>query len=177
MHAHPAPSPWVERFAGLVAPGATVLDVAAGSGRHARFFLQRGHLVTALDRDASALRLLPGAEVVEADIENGPWPLAGRTFGAVVVTNYLWRERFADILGSVAPGGILLWDTFMDGQQHIGRPRNPDFLLRHGELAQVVADAGLTMFCFDEGLLTDGPGAVPAFRQRVCAQRPGEPGR
>lgn len=165
-------SPWVARFADLAAVGTSVLDVAAGGGRHTRFFLDRGHAVTALDRDATALRAITGALVVEADIETGPWPLAGRTFGVVVVTNYLWRPRYADILGAVAPGGLLLWETFMDGQQHVGRPRNPDFLLQPGELAQVAGEAGLTVLCFEQGLLQDDPAGTAAWRQRVCARRP-----
>jgi len=168
----PQVSPWVARFADLAAAGTSVLDVAAGGGRHTRFFLDRGHAVTALDRDATALRAIAGAAVVEADIEAGPWPLAGRTFGVVVVTNYLWRPRYADILGAVAPGGLLVWETFMAGQQHIGRPRNPDFLLQTGELAQVAGDAGLTVLCFEQGLLQDDPAGAAAWRQRVCARRP-----
>lgn len=171
MGCAPAVSPWVARFADLAAQGTTVLDVAAGSGRHTRHLLDRGHAVTALDREVSVLRTIAGAEVVEADIEAGPWPLAGRSFGFVVVTNYLWRPRYADILASVAPGGLLVWETFMDGQQHLGRPRNPDFLLQPGELAHVADGHGLTVLCFEQGLLQDDPASPPAWRQRVCARR------
>lgn len=172
MGCAPAVSPWVARFADLAARGSTVLDVAAGAGRHTQLFLDRGHVVTAVDRDATALRTIAGAVVVEADIESGPWPLAGRSFDLVVVTNYLWRPRYPDILGALAPGGVLLWETFMDGQQHLGRPRNPDFLLQPGELAAVAQEAGLTVLCFEQGLLQDDPAAPAAWRQRVCARGP-----
>ena len=103
MHGTESPSPWVTRFAHLVPPGGTVLDLACGRGRHMRFFAQRGHRVTGVDRDGDALATLQGVgETLQADIENGPWPLAGRTFDAVVVTNYLWRALYAQILASVA---------------------------------------------------------------------------
>ena len=90
-HAALAPSPWVARWSPLVPAGARVLDVACGSGRHVRWFAQRGAQVTALDRDAAALEPLRGiaADVVVADIEAHPWPLAGRRFDAVICTNYL----------------------------------------------------------------------------------------
>ena len=130
-----APSAWVRRWSHLVPEGASVLDVACGSGRHVRWFAGRGHPVTALDRDALALQPLHGlAEVVVADIEAGPWPLTARRFGVVLVTNYLWRALLPCLLDSVREGGLLIYETFAQGQQTLGRPANPDFLLQPGEL-------------------------------------------
>jgi SAM-dependent methyltransferase len=133
------PSPWVAQWAGLIAADATVLDVAAGGGRHSRFFAQRGHKVTAVDRDVSALAAEPNVEIVQADLEDGsPWPLPGRSFGAVVVTNYLHRPLFAALLDALMPGGVLLYETFMEGNERFGRPSNPEFLLKDGELLEIV---------------------------------------
>jgi SAM-dependent methyltransferase len=159
-----APSPWVQRWAHLVPPGARVLDVACGGGRHVRWFAARGHAVTGVDRDAATTEGLRGvAEVVVADIEAGPWPFAGRTFGAVIVTNYLWRPLLPAIVSAVAPGGALLYETFTQGQQDVGKPSRPDFLLQPGELLQ--ACAGLHTVAYEDGFL-DGP---PRFVQRICA--------
>ena len=109
MHGSEDVSPWVERWAHLVPPGGAVLDVACGRGRHTRFFAQRGCQVTAVDSDEQAIKSIEGiAEAVHADIENGPWPFAGRTFGCVVVTNYLWRPLLPAIVAAVAPGGVLI---------------------------------------------------------------------
>ena len=108
MHGTLAPSPWIVRWTHLVPAGGDVLDLACGGGRHVRWFAERGHAVTAVDRDGAALDTLAGiARTVEADIESGPWPLAGRQFAAVIVTNYLWRPLFGQIAACVAPGGVL----------------------------------------------------------------------
>src|SRR4051812_37435300 len=110
------PSAWVQRFAPLVAQGGPVLDLACGSGRHARFFLSRGHPVTALDRDVAAvqdLKVNPKVEVLASDLEGGaPWPLAGRSFACILVVNYLYRPIFPAIAAALAPGGLLLYETF-----------------------------------------------------------------
>ena len=144
MHGGLVVSTWVRRWSHLVAPGSTVLDVACGGGRHLRWFVQRGCRVTGVDRDAAALAALAetGAELIAADIEAGPWPFTGRGFDAVVVTNYLWRERMPDLLASLAPNGVLLYETFAAGNETVGKPSNPQFLLRPGELTSVelVAD-------------------------------------
>ena len=133
------PSPWVVQWAGLIAPGAAVLDVAAGGGRHSRFLAGRGHKVTAVDRDISAIAADPDIESIQADLEDGsPWPLAGRRFGAIVVTNYLHRPLFPRLIDSLEAGGVLLYETFMEGNERFGRPTNPDFLLKEGELLDVV---------------------------------------
>ena len=165
------PSPWIARFAPLVGPGAAVLDLACGGGRHARLFLERGHPVTAVDVDVSGLadlRQHPQLEVVRADLEDGsPWPLPGRRFGAVVVTNYLWRPLFPPILASLDQGGVLLYDTFARGNEAYGRPANPDFLLEPGELIEVVRDR-LQIVAYEHGY-TERP--RPAVKQRLCAVR------
>lgn len=167
MHAPaPAVSPWVARWSHLVPPGAAVLDVACGPGRHVRWFAERGCRVTALDRDAAALEPLRGvAEVVVADIEAGPWPLAGRRFDAVLVTNYLWRPQLPAIVASVAVGGVLLYETFAIGNERFGKPSNPAFLLAPGEL--LATAAALRVVAYEDGFL----GAPDRLVQRICALR------
>lgn len=141
MHAVDLPSPWVVRFAHLVAPGARVLDVACGAGRHAKLFAQRGATVDAVDRDlacATAFSGATGVTFLAADIEEGSWPYAGRRFDAVIVTNYLHRPLFSALFQALAPGGVLLYETFMVGNERFGHPSNPEFLLKDGELLDIV---------------------------------------
>lgn len=170
-HPHPlAPSPWVMRFLPLVTAGGTVLDFACGGGRHARLFAGRGFRVEAVDRDVEALaslREVPGVDVREADLEEAPWPLAGRSFDGVVVTNYLFRPRFDDLLGCVGPGGVLIYETFMLGNERFGRPANPEFLLRPGELLERLGKS-FTIVAFEQGIV-ERPRAAAV--QRVCAAR------
>ena len=163
------PSPWIAAWAGLVAPGATVLDLAAGKGRHTSFFAGRGHRVTAVDRDVSALAASDTVEPIAADLEDGsPWPLADRRFGGVVVTNYLHRPLFPLLVAAVAPGGVLLYETFMVGQERLGRPRRPEFLLHDGELLERVR-GHLSVIAYEAGPLGAPPRAVV---QRIAARRP-----
>ncbi|MDP2248792.1 MAG: class I SAM-dependent methyltransferase, partial [Hydrogenophaga sp.] len=118
MHGTEAPSAWVQRWAQLVEPGGSVLDVACGQGRHLKWFAQRGHPVTGVDRSTEAIEAVkPFGRAVLADIENGPWPFEGETFDAVVVTNYLWRALLPVITRSVAPGGVLIYETFAMGNE------------------------------------------------------------
>jgi SAM-dependent methyltransferase len=155
------PSEWVVRWAPSVARG-PVLDLACGSGRHARFFKGLGFEVTAVDRDAVDL---DGIRFVKADLENGsPWPLGEQRFGAIVVTNYLHRPLFARIREALAEGGVLIYETFMAGNERFGRPSNPEFLLKPGELRE--AFAGLKELGFEEGEV-ERP--KPAMVQRICA--------
>jgi len=161
-----APSAWVRRWSHLVPTGAPVLDVACGAGRHLRWFQGRGHAVTGIDRDPHAARAASSVgEAIEADIENGPWPLPGRQFGGVVVTNYLWRPLLPTIVQSVAPGGVLLYETFASGNETVGRPARLDFLLQPGEL--LGACAGLRVVAYEDGFL-DSPAR---FVQRIAAVR------
>jgi SAM-dependent methyltransferase len=166
VHGTEAPSPWIARWSHLLPAAGAVLDVACGRGRHLRWFAQRGHPVTGVDRDADALATLDGVgETVLADIENGPWPLAGRRFAGVVVTNYLWRPLLPQLLAAVAPAGVLLYETFAQGNESVGRPSRPDFLLAPGELLR--ACAGLRVVAYEDGFL-DAP---PRFVQRIAAVR------
>ena len=166
-HGTEAPSPWVQRWSHLVPAGGAVLDVACGQGRHLRWFASRGHPVTGVDRSPDAIAAVATVgEAVLADIENGPWPFAGREFAAVVVTNYLWRPLLPTLLASVAPGGVLIYETFAAGNETVGKPSRPDFLLQPGELLR--ACDGLRVIGYEDGFI-DAP---PRFVQRIAAQRP-----
>ncbi len=166
MHGTESPSLWVQRWSHLVPAGGTVLDVACGQGRHLRWFAGRGHAVTGVDRDPTAVAAATGAgRVVQADIENGPWPFEGQRFDAVVVTNYLWRALLPVIVDSVAEGGLLIYETFATGNESVGRPSRPDFLLRPGELLQ--ACASLHVVAYENGFC-DHP---ERFVQRIAALR------
>jgi SAM-dependent methyltransferase len=161
-----APSPWIVRWAGAVAKRGTVLDVACGSGRHARYLAGLGLRVTAVDRDRDAVASLQDvAEGLVSDLEQAPWPFTGRRFDAVVVTNYLWRALMPRLLASVSAGGLLLYETFAVGQEKLGRPSNPDFLLRPEEL--LAAARGLHILAYEDGSL----GAPTRRVQRLAAWR------
>lgn len=170
MHGTQDPSAWVRRWSPLVPPGGTVLDVACGHGRHLRWFAERGHPVAGVDRDPAALASVAGlGRVVQADIEGGPWPFAGETFDAVVVTHYLWRPLWPALLGSLAEGGVLIYETFAEGNETVGKPSRPDFLLRPGELLEVCR--GLRVVAYEDGFLAQ----PDRFLQRIAAvrERPG----
>jgi SAM-dependent methyltransferase len=174
MHDKPTPSPWLQRWAHLLPAGGRVLDLACGRGRHLRWLAGRGHRVTGVDRDAAALAVsadlvrTAGATLVEADIENGPWPCSGQHFDAVVVTNYLWRPLWPALLDTLAPGGVLVYETFAAGNETVGKPSRPDFLLQRGELLARCAD--LRIVAFEDGCLDD----PLRFVQRVVAVRPAQ---
>ena len=163
------PSRWVQRWTHLVAPGGAVLDVASGAGRHARWFAGHGHPVSALDRDAAALAAMrdePRITTLVADLEGAPWPLPeDAKFAVVVVTNYLHRPLFPHLLAALAPGGVLIYETFAHGNQTVGKPSNPAFLLAPGELLEVVRPR-LRVVAFQDGFLAQ---PRPAYVQRICA--------
>jgi SAM-dependent methyltransferase len=164
------PSQWIVRWADRIPAGGRVLDVACGSGRHARFFAARGHPVEAVDRDTGAVgRLtgLPGITSRCADLEGGPWPYEGRQFAGIVVANYLHRPLLPHLLAAVAPGGVLIYETFAAGNERFGRPSNPDFLLKPGELLELVR--GRLQVIAYEALEISQP--RPAVVQRICATR------
>jgi SAM-dependent methyltransferase len=173
MTAHNAlqPSEWVQRWSHLVRPHARVLDVACGAGRHMQWFAAMGHHTTGVDRSDEALATAGQfGRVVCADIEAGAWPFtsAGQilTFDVVVVTNYLWRPLLPTLLQSLAPGGLLLYETFAVGNESVGKPSRPDFLLQAGELLQHCR--GLRVLAFEDGFL-DTPAR---FVQRIAAIQP-----
>jgi SAM-dependent methyltransferase len=166
MHDTQEPSAWIERWAHLVPVAGAVLDVACGQGRHMRYFAARGHRVIGVDRDPGAIAQAQGVgEALLADIENGPWPFAGRLFDGVIVTNYLWRPLVPAILDSVAPGGTLIYETFAAGNQTVGKPSRPDFLLEPGELLR--ACQALRVVAYEDGFLS----SPDRFVQRVAAVR------
>lgn len=165
------PSPWVVRHAQSIPARGKVLDLACGSGRHARFLAGLGYPVLAVDRDAEALAGLSAIEGIttrQLDLEGEEWPLAGQVFDGIVVTNYLWRPRLPDVLALLAPGGVLIYETFMVGNAAYGKPSNPDFLLQAGELRQLAAAAGLREVDYAEGYVAS---PKPAMRQAICAIR------
>ncbi len=165
------PSPWVLRWACLLSTGGPVLDVACGSGRHLRHFLQLGHTVTGIDRDISRVADLQGragVEIIAADLEDGsPWPLPGQRFAGIVVTNYLHRPLFPVLIAALQPGGVLLYETFAIGNEKYGKPSNPDFLLRPGELLERTRGA-LHVVAY-EAVEEENPRRVV---QRIAAVRP-----
>jgi SAM-dependent methyltransferase len=160
VHESLDPSPWVVRWAPLVTRG-PVLDLASGSGRHAKFFAARGLEVVAADREGQSI---PGVRFVKADLEDGsPWPFAGQRFGGIVVTNYLHRPLLPILRDALDAGGVLIYETFMVGHERFGKPSNPNFLLKPGELLQ--AFGALTVAAFEQG--TTGN----AVKQRICVIR------
>ena len=174
------PSPWVERFAPLVRDGGPVLDLACGGGRHLRLFHRLGHPVVGLDRDLGGVADLEGSvgvTLVQADLETGdsagrlgPLPIDDR-FAGIVVTNYLHRPLLPAILAALEPGGVLIYETFADGNARFGRPSSPDFLLRRGELLEAVRGT-LQVVAFEQGEVSV---PKPAVVQRICAAAGDDP--
>ena len=162
------PSAWVARWADRVPAGGRVLDLACGTGRHARYFAARGHPVEAVDRDPAMLARLdgvPGVTTRCADLEGGPWPYEGGRFAGIVVTHYLHRPLFPRLLAALAPEGALIYETFAAGNERYGRPSNPAFLLKPGELLEVVRSR-LRVIAYEDLSVSE---PKPAVIQRICA--------
>jgi len=163
------PAEWFCRFQPLIKAGGSILDVAAGGGRHVRYFGDAGYVVTALDRNIEPLRPFAtshGAEIIEADLETeAPWPLSGRTFDCVVVSNYLYRPLFDNLLSALNPGGVLLYETFALGNEVYSRPRNPDHLLHSGELLKLV-EGRLQVIAYQHGIIEGDK--CPGVKQMIC---------
>lgn len=172
-HSTPQPSPWVIRFSHLAL--GTLLDVACGSGRHTRHFAERGLSITAVDRDISRMGSLcdrPNVTALEVDLESEtPWRPSPQSFDAIVVTNYLWRPLLSDLITSLKPGGVLIYETFALGNEVFGKPSNVDFLLRPGELLDAVRPV-LNVVSYEHSIIDDPHHAVV---QRICAIRDNAP--
>lgn len=173
-------STWLHRWSAIVPRRGNALDLAAGGGRHSLWLAGLGLRVIAIDKDAAAMAALAGQAGIFpeiADLEGADWPLQGRIFDVVVVTNYLWRPHLPDLIANVARGGVLLYETFRRGQERFGRPSNPAFLLEPGELLAVVQPQ-LTVIAFEDGVVRGahshvGMGNAGARAvQRIAAIRP-----
>ena len=167
-------SPWVRRFAPLIPAGGRVLDLACGGGRHTRYLAGRGHPVEAVDRNEAALAALaqenlPGLTTRCADLEGGPWPYNGISFAGIVVTNFLWRPLMPNLMNCLDKGGVLIYETFMVGNEQFGKPANPTYLLRKDELRFIVREH-LDIIAFEQGEVTQ---PRPSVIQRICATRLG----
>lgn len=167
------PSPWIVRHASLLPADGPILDLAAGSGRHTRFFSELGRSVLAVDREIGGLadlQMTSGIEVLALDLETAQgWPLPGRQFAAIVVTNYLHRPLLPFLGGALLPGGVLLYETFAVGNERFGKPSNPAFLLQPGELLRVAQPAGLTVVAYEHGEVAT---PRPAVIQHIAAKKP-----
>ena len=168
LHGLNAASEWVQRYAALIRPSGTVLDVACGAGRHMKLLSELGLNCLGVDQSEQALELAQTyGRVLCADIENEPWPLPGQHFDAVVVTNYLWRPLLQTLVQSLADGGILIYETFANGQETVGKPSRPDFLLRPGELLDLAREHGLSVVAYEDVWLENPRRRV----QRLTAKR------
>lgn len=155
------------RWMPLVRPGGEVLDLACGAGRHSVALARLGFEVSAVDRDTSLFADPPsGVTLLQADLEGGPWPYPGTRFDGIFVTNYLHRPLLPVLVGSLEPGGVLVYETFARGNERFGKPSNPAFLLAPGELLEAVA--GRLRVLAYEDLVVDSP--RPAAVQRICAR-------
>lgn len=171
------PSAWVQRFAAVI-PAGEVLDLACGSGRHSRLFAALGHSVLAVDRNAESLALAAGNGIttlqhdLEVADESARWPFAPGRFAGIVVTHYLFRPLLSFLADSLTPNGVLIYETFAEGNAQFGKPSNPDFLLAHGELSMLAQATKLHVLAYEDGYVET---PKPAMVQRLCAIKRGAP--
>jgi len=162
------PSAWVRQWMDWIQPGGGVLDLACGSGRHARLLARMGFEVDAVDRDIALFAdPPPGVKLMQADLESGPWPYEGRRFAGIVVTNYLHRPLLPILVDSLEPQGMLLYETFARGNERFGKPSNPAFLLEPGELLEAVRGR-LRVVAYEDRVVAE---PRPAAIQRIAARR------
>lgn len=161
-------SAWLRRFSPIIPKTGLVLDLACGSGRHSLYLAQAGHQVLAVDRDVSALSTLrvPAVEIKTLDLEGGVWPLGGREFAGIVVSNYLYRPYLDLLPRMLSDGGVLIYETFALGNAEFGKPSNPNFLLNPGELLALAARHGLKVLAYED-IYVNLP--KQAMIQRICA--------
>ncbi|OYY19421.1 MAG: SAM-dependent methyltransferase [Polynucleobacter sp. 24-46-87] len=161
-------SPWVRRFALTIPRHGLVLDLACGAGRHTALLASLGHQILAVDQDISMVELLKSDSIQtqELDLEGSDWPLLNQQFSAIVVTNYLYRPYLDELPKILAEGGVLIYETFADGNAEFGKPSNPNFLLKPGELLALAQRSGLKVIVYED-IYLDQP--KPAMVQRICA--------
>ena len=166
-----SPEEWVKKHIHLIPEKSTVADIACGKGRHTRLLLRRGFFVVAFDKDVSGLRDIPptpNLRVVEVDLEADNECLKHpKEFSAIIVVNYLHRPLFDNLIHALKPGGILIYQTFMVGNERYGRPHNTDYLLKENELSTRL-EAEFRIIEFDQGYI-EYP--KPAVIQKICATK------
>lgn len=171
-HSSLKPSPWVTRFIPLIPHGGEILDLACGSGRHTRYLLNSGHKVTALDKDVSKVIMLTSNSnfsLSQWDLETkDPWPFPDKSFSGIIVTNYLYRPLFHNLINALDENGVLIYETFSIGNEYYGHPINPDFLLNNNELFELCKNK-LTVVAFEQGIVLRQ--TAPKVIQRICAQK------
>jgi SAM-dependent methyltransferase len=161
-------SPWVRRFAPVIPKGGLILDLACGAGRHTVLLASLGHQILAVDRDISMMETLKSAliQTLKLDLEDSEWPLLKQEFSAIVVTNYLYRPFLDELPKMLCEGGVLIYETFAEGNAQFGKPSNPNFLLKPGELLALAQRSGLKVIAYED-ICLDQP--KPAMVQRICA--------
>ena len=165
-----APSQWIVRFASLIKSQGVVLDLACGSGRHAKWLAQQGYQVHALDRDAIAtanMQSIDGISITTLDLETTEPPTFEHSYDGIIVSRYLHRPLMTTLATILKPGGILIYETFMRGNERFGQPSNPNFLLMPDELLNTYSPL-LKVIDFEQGEISE---PKPAMLQRICAQK------
>ena len=165
-------SPWVRRFASQIPQGGMVLDLACGGGRHARLLADLGYSVLAVDQDISAIKTLQNPRISSRalDLETDQWPLELESFSGIVVTNYLFRPHLDRLPEMLVSGGVLIYETFAQGNADFGKPSNPNFLLKTGELLALAARHSLKVLAYEDIYVGE---PKPAMVQRLCALKAG----
>ncbi len=170
------PSPWVRRFTRFIPKPGVVLDLACGSGRHSHFLASLDYSILAVDQDVSLLAVCADEQITpkQFDLELDTWPLAGSLFDGIVVTNYLYRPHLDQLPQMLNEGGVLIYETFAQGNEEFGKPSNPNFLLKTGELLALASRHELKVLAYED-IYLDHP--KPAMMQRICAVKANLKGR